>query len=396
VAKYGSPLYIYSIPRITERFKEMSSAFSKFPHKIHYACKALTNSSIIKHLGSLGCGVDAVSIGEVRRSLAAGIAAADIIFTPSGPSEADIDFAYKNDIAITLDSICSLEYWGERYADKAATIRINPQVFAGGDEKISVAGADSKFGISIDLADKIFEIMDKHNFKVKGLHIHTGSDIKKGGQYFAAVDRLVELSSRFPDLEFLDFGSGFKVKYHKPDCKYDKDTDMEEYSNMLMDRWRLIKRRDGRELEFKFEPGKFLVSDSGYFVTTCNAVKENPVIPSVSVDSGLNHLIRPMMYGQAYHKISNITNLKGKEREYNVVGYICETDTFGSNRTLNEVRKGDLIMLHNAGAYCYSMASNYNSHCRPAEVAVADGKDYLIMKRESYEDMMRNEVIAEF
>lgn len=396
IKTHASPLYIYDINRITSQFKSMTSAFSLFPHKIHYACKALTNISIMKHLGKLGCGIDAVSVGEVQVSLQAGIKPEDIIFTPSGPSKREIDMAYEQGIMITLDSLSALKYWGEKYSQRSVCIRINPHVLAGGDDKISVAGIDSKFGISVDFLDKILDIVEEHEIKVTGLHIHTGSDISEGSDYFNAVDRLITVSENFENLEFLDFGSGFKLSYQNPNDPKDKTTDLQAYAQKLKSRWDLLKEKFGKEILFRFEPGKFLVGDAGYFVTTCNAVKENPVKTFVSVNSGLNHLIRPMMYSKAYHKITNISNSEGEKLIYDVVGYICETDTFGKDMELNEVREGDLIMIHNAGAYCYSMSSNYNSHPRPAEVAVCNGKAVLIREREKWQVVLEGQVEADF
>lgn len=392
VAEYGSPLYVYDIERMTSQFNKMTECFKVFPHKIHFACKALTNISIIRHMGKLGCGADAVSPGEVKICLKAGIAASDIIFTPSGPSKQEIDLAHELGVMITLDSLSSLRYWGANYADKPVSIRINPHVLAGGDSKISVAGIDSKFGISMDFVPQILEIVAEFGLKIEGLHIHTGSDISSGSDYFASVDRLVTVSAQFKDVKFLDFGSGFKLSYHKPDCPGDVETDLESYSQELKKRWDHIKESQGKEMEFRFEPGKYLVGDAGYFVTTANVIKQTPVCQIVSVDSGLNHLIRPMMYAKAYHKISNVSNPAGELKKYNVVGYICETDTFGTDRMLNEVREGDLIVLHNAGAYCYTMASNYNSRERPAEVAVKSGSHFLVTKRETFDDLIRNQV----
>lgn len=396
VKTHGSPLYVYDIERITSQFKTMTSAFSIFPHKIHFACKALTSISIMRHLGKLGCGIDAVSVGEVQVSLKAGIKPENIIFTPSGPSKREIDMAYDLGLIITLDSLSALRYWGEKYADREACIRINPHVFAGGDEKISVAGIDSKFGISVDLMDELLDIVEQYGIKVTGLHIHTGSDISEDSDYFNAVDRLVTVSENFEHLKFLDFGSGFKLSYKNPNNPKDKTTDLVAYAQKLKLRWDLLKEKMNTEILFRFEPGKFLVGDAGYFITTCNAVKENPVKTFVSVDSGLNHLIRPMMYNKAYHKIANISNPEGELIKYDVVGYICETDTFGENRMLNEVREGDLIMFFNAGAYCYSMASNYNSHGRPAEVAVNQGKATLIRERENWDVVLMNQFDVEF
>lgn len=396
VKEYGSPLYVYDIDRITHQYTKMSSRFKLFPHKIHFACKALTNVSIVKHLGKLGCGVDAVSPGEIKIALKAGVSAQDIIFTPSGPRKEDLDFAHSLGIMVTLDSMSALKYWGKNYTDKPCSIRINPHVLAGGDDKISVGGIDSKFGISIYFIDQILEVVKQLGILVEGLHIHTGSDISSGSDYFDAVDRLISVSSRFPDLKFLDFGSGFKLRYHKPNCPTDNETDLDNYAEKLKQRWDSIKEKEGRELEFRFEPGKYLVGDAGYFITTANVVKEGAACTFVGLNSGLNHLIRPMMYSKAYHKISNVSNPEGELKKYNVVGYICETDTFGTKRMLNKVRAGDFIILHNAGAYCYTMASNYNTRERPAEVAVRSGTHKLITKRETFEDMVKNQIEVDF
>jgi diaminopimelate decarboxylase len=396
VQQYGSPLYVYDVDRITHQFTKMTNSFKLFPHKIHFAVKALTNVSIVKHLGKLGCGVDAVSAGEIQVALKAGVPAENIIFTPSGPSQYALDLAYKLGVMITLDSLSSLRYWGENYVDKPCAIRINPHVLAGGDDKISVAGIDSKFGISMNFIDQIMEIVNEYGIIVEGLHIHTGSDISNGNDYFDAVDRLITVSSQFQDLTFLDFGSGFKLRYHKPNSPTDNETDLDNYADMLKQRWESIKEKEGKELEFRFEPGKYLVGDAGYFITTANVVKEGPVCTFVSVNSGLNHLIRPMMYSKAYHKITNVSNPEGELKKYNVVGYICETDTFGTDRMLNEVRAGDHIVLHNAGAYCFTMASNYNMRERPAEVAVRSGVHKLITKRETFEDMVKNQIDVDF
>jgi diaminopimelate decarboxylase len=233
VEQYGTPLYVYDVDRITDQFNKMTNSFKLFPHKIHFACKALTNVSIVKHLGKLGCGVDAVSPGEIMVAMKAGIPSEDIIFTPSGPCQSDLDMAYRLGVMITLDSLSTLRYWGQNYADKPVSIRINPHVLAGGDDKISVAGIDSKFGISMNFIEQILEIVFEYGIQVTGLHIHTGSDISNGNDYFDAVDRLITVSTQFQDLTFLDFGSGFKLRYHKPNCPTDNETDLDNYADML-------------------------------------------------------------------------------------------------------------------------------------------------------------------
>lgn len=397
ISRHGSPLYVYDLGSISGQYAKMSQAFSSFNHKIQYAVKALNNSSILKYVASLGAGADTVSVEEIELCLRAGFEAKDIIFTPSGPSESAIDFAFSKNVMITVDNFQSIEYIGRVYGEKyPISIRLNPEVFAGGDEKISVAGLNSKFGLAIDKLEGALKICKQYSVPVVGLHIHTGSDIGESDNYFKAVNRVVDLALSLGNLQFIDLGSGFKVSYHPEDQSF-KDTDIDEYASKIKTlHQKLVEKFGNPEFEFKFEPGKYLVGKSGYFLTTATVVKENNGYHFVILDSGLNHLIRPMMYGKAYHYIENISNPEGKVKKYQVCGYICETDTFGSDRLLTEVRPGDTIVIHNAGAYCMTMASNYNSKGRPAEVAILDGVDYLIRRRETFEDLVRSEVVADF
>ena len=276
---------------------------------------------------------------------------------------------------ITVDSLQTIEYIGKKYGSKyPISIRLNPMVFAGGDEKISVAGKESKFGLDMALIEQARDLASQYQTPIYGLHIHTGSDISNSSDYFSAVDNLVKIALTFDKLRFIDLGSGFKVTYHSP-SPTDKDTDLDAYAVEIQKRYEELKSKFGDEdFRIKFEPGKYLVGKSGYLITTVSVVKQSNDVNFAIVDSGLNHLIRPMMYSKAFHLITNSSNLKGTKKVYNVCGYICETDTFGHHRELTEVSKGDHLVLHNAGAYGMTMASNYNCKPRPAEVAVYLGR----------------------
>lgn len=393
IAKFGSPLYIYDLDSIESQYKKLSDAFSGFKHKIHYAVKALSNTNILKFICSLGAGADTVSVEELELCLRAGFNSKDIIFTPSGPSEAAIDYAFSKNVMITVDNMQSIEYIGKAYGNKhPISIRLNPEVFAGGDDKISVAGINSKFGLAMDKFEAALQCCKQYSVQVVGLHIHTGSDIGDSVPYFKAVNRIVDLAMTLDNLQFIDLGSGFKVSYHPEDPSY-KDTNIEEYASKIKPlHEKLSQKFSNSDFELKFEPGKFIVGKSGYFASTATVVKNNNGYNFVIVNSGFNHLIRPMMYDKAYHYIENISNPTGHALKYEVCGYICETDTFGADRYLSEVRPGDLIVMHNAGAYCITMASNYNSKPRPAEVSVQNGSVNLIRRRETLDDLIMCEI----
>jgi diaminopimelate decarboxylase len=386
--KYHTPLYVYDAAIIAQRYKELEDAFKGLKLKIKYASKALTNISILKLMKKLGAGMDAVSIEEVRIGLRAGFAPDEILFTPNSVSISEIEEAVKLGVVINIDNISILEQFGHQYHDTVpCCIRFNPGIMAGGNAKISVGHIDSKFGISILQLRHVLRVVEANNMRINGLHVHTGSDILDADVFLRGADILFEAAMDFPDLEFIDFGSGFKVAYKEGDMV----TDVDALGERLSEAFKNFCARYGRELEIWFEPGKYLVSEAGVLLVKANVIKTTPATVFVGVDSGLNHLIRPMMY-DAYHDIENISNPEGVKRVYTVVGYICETDTFGSDRKLNETREGDLLAIKNAGAYGIMMASNYNSRPKPAEVLLYEGKDYLIRQRETLEDVLRNQI----
>ena len=385
--KYGCPLYVYDTSIIEAQYKRLMNAFGKTNLRLFYACKALTNIQILGYIRELGAGLDAVSINEIKLGIKAGYSPEDIMFTPSCVSLEEIAEAVALGIRINIDNISILEQFAQRFPDKPVGIRINPHIMAGGHQKMSVGHIDSKFGISIHQLPHVLRIVEATGIKVAGLHMHTGSDILNVGVFLAGAEILFNAARSFPDLEFLDFGSGFKVPYKEGDIETDVESLGHDFSEMFLS----FCKDYGRDLQLIFEPGKFFVSAAGFFFVRTNVVK--PTISSVFVvvDSGMNHLIRPMFY-DSYHQIVNVTNTDEKPRIYNVVGYICETDTFGVNRIIPEVIEGDILCFFNAGAYGYEMASNFNSRLRPAEVMIKDGKDYLIRRRETFEDLIRLQI----
>lgn len=390
--KYGSPLYVYDAEKISSQYNRITSAFSSVKSlKLNYAVKANSNISILKLLKKLNSGIDTVSKQEVKLGLEAGFAPENIIFTPNGVSLEEIEEVAKLGVQINIDNISILEQFGHHYPNIPVCIRINPHIMAGGNHKISVGHIDSKFGISIHQLPLIKRVVENTGMHINGIHTHTGSDILDIDVFLAATEIILNTAKDFKNLEFIDLGSGFKVPYKEGDIS----TNIEELGEKLSKRFNKFIKEYGKELTLMFEPGKFLVSESGSFLANVNVVKQTTSTVFASIDSGFNHLGRPMMY-DAYHHIHNISNPSGRERYYSVVGYICETDTFGSNRRISEIREGDILCFNNAGAYCFSMASNYNSRYRPAEILVYEEKDYLIRKEESFEDLLKNQVIIDF
>ena len=390
--KYGSPIYVYDTDKIESQYNRLTNAFSTVKNlKLNYAVKALSNINILKFFKNIGAGLDTVSIQEVHLGLTTGIDPKKIIFTPNGVSLTEIEEVAKLGVQINIDNLSILELFGQKHPEIPVCIRINPHIMAGGNSKISVGHIDSKFGISIHQVPHIKRVVENTGMNINGIHMHTGSDILDIDTFLRATEILFDVAKQFDNIDFIDFGSGFKVPYKEGDIS----TDIEQLGLQLSERFNEFCVEYGKEITLMFEPGKFLVSDAGVFLAKVNVVKQTTSTVFAHVDSGFNHLVRPMMY-DSYHHITNISNPEGRDRYYSVVGYICETDTFGSNRRIAEISEEDVLCFHNAGAYCFSMASNYNSRFLPAEVMVHQGKDYLIRKRQTMQDILHNQEIVQF
>jgi diaminopimelate decarboxylase len=386
--QFGTPLYVYHAEKIKEQYEALNNAFKACNARFFYACKALTNINILKYIESLGAGLDCVSINEVRLGLKAGFTPERILFTPNCVDFGEIEEGKNEGVVINIDNISILEQFGNKFGSSyPICIRFNPHIMGGGHYKMSTGHIDSKFGISVHQMRHIERIVKTTGLKVKGIHMHTGSDIKDIQVFIAGLEVMFGIAENFSDLEFVDLGSGFKVPYSEEDVR----TDVVALGDKVADAFQQFEREHGKRLEVWFEPGKFLVSEAGYFITKCNVVKQTTATVFAGVNSGFNHLIRPMMY-EAYHRIENISNPYGNNRIYTVVGNICETDTFAWDRTLSEVREGDYLVFYNAGAYGFEMASNFNSRLKPAEVLVKDGEALLIRKRDVFEDLLKNVV----
>ena len=387
--KYGLPVFVYDKDKIISQYTKLKEVFKSVDElHINYAAKALTNINILKVMKDIGCGIDAVSIQEVELALFSGFKSDNIFFTPSGVEIDEIRKAFKYGVQINIDNLSALKIIAENLSNVKVGIRINPNVRAGGNLKISVGDSESKFGINVDEIEKAKKIISKYDVVVNGLHIHTGSDIENINSFLKACDVVFEQAEGFKNLEFLDFGSGFKVKYFENDS----ETDIKKLGKKLGDKFVEFNSNKKNKIRMHIEPGKFLVSECGYFLTKVNYVNNKTNKNFVHVNSGLNHFVRPMFYGSK-HAIKNISSESNETKNYSVVGYICETDTFSDNVNLKTTKEGDILCFKNAGAYCFSMSSNYNSRFRPPEVLISNNQMKLIRKRENFKDLIRNQTL---
>ena len=387
--QFGTPLYVYNAEQITAQYKKLTTAFAETDTKFFYACKALTNINILKHIKSIGCNVDCSAINEVKLALMAGFEPANILYTSNGIHFSEIEEAQSLGVNINIDSLSNLEKFGEKYGHSYPVgIRLRPNIMAGGNLKISTGHDKSKFGIPVDQLDQVLELVNKYQLFIQNLHIHTGSDIKDVEIFVKGIEVLFDIIPHFKELSSIDLGGGFKVPYKKGDA----ETDIPLLAQKVKEAFDNHPNPNGKHLQVWFEPGKFLVSEAGYLIAEVNVIKETTATTFVGLNTGFNHLIRPMFY-DAYHQIDNISNPSGAVKEYSIVGNICETDTFAWDRPMAEIREGDLLVFYNAGAYGFEMSSNFNSRLKPAEVMVKEGKTTLIRKKDTLEDLIRNQVL---
>jgi diaminopimelate decarboxylase len=385
---YGTPVYVYNADKISQQYSQLKTAFQDSDTRFFYACKSLTNINILKHIASIGCDIDCSSINEAKLALHVGVAAERVLYTSNGIHFSEIQEAVSLGINVNIDSLSNLEKFGAAYGhDYPVGIRLRPNIMAGGNLKISTGHDNSKFGIPIDQLDQILELVKKYNLYIRGLHIHTGSEIKEVAVFMQVADVFAALVPHFPELDFLDMGGGFKVAYKDSD----HITHIDELGAEIARFQKNLETQYAKKFQCWFEPGKYIVSECGYLLATVNVLKQSGNTVFAGIDTGLNHLIRPMMY-DAYHRIENISNPSGATHPYTITGNICETDTFGTNRKLHEVREGDVLAIFNAGAYGFEMSSNYNSRYKPAEVMVLAGEAHLIRKRDEFADLLRNQV----
>lgn len=388
--KFGTPVYVYDEKKIREQARLLYSSIPYQPKCLFYAMKANSNPSILNILKTTKIGgIDAVSPEEFKKALEVGFRPEQIVFTGNNITDEEMDSAVNKKVRLNIDSLSRLEKLGKKYGGSEIWVRINSSIGAGHHSHCITGGPESKFGIWHTEAETIKRMAKKYGLKIVGLHQHIGSQILKVKVFLRAMEALLEVAKNFPDLEGLDFGGGLGVPY-KPG---EKPLDVKRLGKKISKRFGNFCQSYDRELIMILEPGRYLVAEAGDLLTRVNTIKNNPDGRIfVGVDTGFNHLIRPAMYG-SYHEIINISNPHGynphgKKEKVDIVGNLCESgDKFATQREINHVIEGDLLVIKNAGAYGYSMASNYNSRAKPAEVLVGfDEKFRLIRKRENSEN----------
>lgn len=385
--RFGTPLYAYDAGQIAAQYQRLEKAFSGQDVRFFYAAKALTNIHILDLIRRLGARVDCSSINEVALAFHAGFSAGQILYTSSNISFEEIKAAVAYGVTINIDSLSNLEKFAREFGGSYPVgVRLRPNIMAGGNLKISTGHAASKFGIPVEEVGKVHDLIRETGLLVRTLHIHTGSEIADVDIFAKGLRLLLDLSDAFPGLEVIDLGGGFKVPYRAGE----KGTDIESLAEKVGEAFARHEAETGRHLQAWFEPGKFLVAEAGRLLARVTVLKQSGEICFAGTDTGLNHLIRPMFY-DAWHEIDNVSNPDGQPKIYHVVGNICETDTFAENRAIPEIREGDLLAFRNAGAYGFEMASHYNSRFRPAEVLWENGDWRLIRRRDSLEDLLRNQ-----
>ena len=386
--QFGTPVYVYSADTIAAQYNKLTTAFANNDVVFFYACKALTNINVLHYVKSIGASVDCSSINEVKLALHAGFQPANVLYTSNGIDFSEIEEAKNLGVNINIDSLSNLKKFGEKFGHTyPVSVRLRPNILAGGNLKISTGHDKSKFGIPVEQLSELLSVVALHNLYIRGLHIHTGSEIKDVDVFVKGIEVLFEMIPSFKELDFIDLGGGFKVPYKEGDA----ETDIELLAEKVSEAFANHPNPNGKPLQIWFEPGKYLVSSAGYFITRVNVLKQTAATTFASINSGFNHLIRPMFY-DSYHRIENISNPSGVLNKYSVVGNICETDTFAWDRELNEIREGDYLVFYNAGAYGFEMSSNFNSRLKPSEVMVVKGVPYLIRQREDFKDLLRNQL----
>ena len=381
---YGTPLYVYHAEKIASQYQNLLSNFSSNNTRFFYACKALTNIHILALVKRAGCDVDCSSINEVKLALHVGFAPQHILYTSNSVSFEEISEAVSLGIHVNIDSLSNLEKFGAKYGNSYPVgVRVRPNIMAGGNLKISTGHDKSKFGIPVTQLTALKAIQSKYNINIATLHIHTGSEIKDVAVFIQSANVFDTLLNEFPTVNILDFGGGFKVPYQPNE----KGTDIALLGAEVDKAMKQLSEKYGRTLTAWFEPGKYMVSEAGYFIAQVNVLKQSNDIQFAGINTGLNHLIRPMFY-DAYHHIDNISNPNAPHAAYAVVGNICETDTFAWDRSLPTIQEGDYLVFYNAGAYGYEMASNYNARYKPAQVLFENGVSKLISRRDTFEDLL--------
>ena len=400
VAKFGTPLYVYNEKILRDRMAKVAKVITKYPYTANYSVKANTNIHILKIALEEGLNCDAMSVGEITLLMKAGFPVERIFFVPNNVAPYELAFALQNGVMTSLDSLCQLELFGEvcnqmniPAEKRQCAVRINPGVGAGHCEKVVTGGKKTKFGIAEYAIPEIFKIAEKYQIRIAGINQHIGSLFMDPQPYLDAVTNLLRIAHQFENLDFIDFGGGYGIPYHKLDDE--KEFPMEDFKARLEPILDDFVASYGKAPLFKSEPGRYCVAESSVILGRVHATKENSGINFAGTDVGMNVLVRPSMY-DSHHDIEilregEIISREGDLEPQTVTGNICESgDILAKDRQLPKIQEGDLIAVLDTGAYGYSMCSSYNSRPRPAEVLVAaNGTIKQIRRRETIDDLLK-------
>ncbi|MCX8185451.1 MAG: diaminopimelate decarboxylase [Sulfolobales archaeon] len=386
---YGTPIYVYDVEVVVDNYFKLKNSIKYRDLEVMYACKANCNVEILKALRDLGAGLDAVSPWEAALAVRIGFKREKILFTGSNVESEEMKFVRGElGILVNVDSISQLRRYGRMFPDTEVSIRINPGIGAGHHE-YAVTGGITKFGIYLNQLKQVEDILKEHRLKLVGLHTHIGSGILRPEPFIDAAEKLLQIAVNFTNLEFIDIGGGFGIPYRPSEKPLDLDYLGDKLSSLFED----FTSRYGN-LKLRVEPGRFIVGNAGVLLVRVVDIKE---VESkefrkvfVGVDSGMNHLIRPALYG-AHHEVIAVSKAdQPRVVTADVVGNICESgDILALDVQLPKLSEGDVLAVMNAGAYGYSMSSNYNMRPRPPEVAVYRDSIKLTRRRETFEDLLR-------
>ena len=386
IKRYGSPLYVYSEDILRKSCRDLTGAF-RGRVTPSYSVKANTNISILRIVREEGILADAMSPGEIFLAQRAGFESGEIFYIGNNVSAEEMDFAVSRGILVSVDSLSQLETFGRSFPGSRVAVRFNPGVGAGHCGKVITAGHHTKFGVQAEFWPQVHELTEKYGLKLVGINQHIGSLFMEPDAYAEAAGNLLELiAARFPGLEFVDFGGGFGVPYRPGENRLDFGA-LRDMLFPLLDTF--VARYDNKDVHFKCEPGRCIAAECGVLLGTVHSVKENYGERYVGTDIGFNVLMRPVLY-DSYHEIKLLGKPDGESAF--VTGNICESgDILGRGRALGNAEPGDIIAVANAGAYGYSMASNYNCRLRPAEVLIAsDGSASVIRRSDTLEGLLAN------
>jgi diaminopimelate decarboxylase len=390
--KFGTPLYVYNENILRRRCRDLMGLIAYPKFTVNYSPKANGNLELLKIVRSEGLRVDAMSPGEIYVNLMAGYKPEEIFFIGNNVSEDEFIYAIHAGVKISVDSLSQLDMYGRLNPRGQVAFRVNPGFGAGHHEKVMTAGQRTKFGIEISSIHEVRNIIEKYNLKLIGINQHIGSLFMDGDAYLRSTEAILSVAKQFNDLEFIDLGGGFGIPYQKQAGQ--TRLDLEDLGLKLTEVIHAWVKDYGKEIEFKIEPGRYIVAESSILLGKVNALKTNYKIKYIGTDMGFNVLIRPAMY-DSHHDVE-IYRRNGtaslKEEQVRIVGNICETgDIIAKDRNLPEIFEQDILGVLDSGAYGYSMSSNYNNRLRPAEVLIdTAGNPRLIRRRDTMEDLVRN------